>query len=404
MALTSRRTKLSHTARLAMIAVAFTALSLALSGCGNFFVYPGSTTTTPTSCTTSATTTTGTGTNFAYVTNSSCGSQYLNGYAISAGTLAPAIGSPYQLSFTPQAIVINPAHTFVYIATDSTLTAGNIYGYSIGTGGALSILASGSPLIGENVAAMEVSTDGKYLFSLNSDGLTLEQYSIASTGLLTFAANYPLTGPTNGAPIVPTTLKMAPSDDFLVAALGTGGAETFAYNATTGALTPTANINPASTSIGIYGVTVDAKDNIYTAGTSLSNSPGLQEFSASTTGAPSSSPIATGVTGNGPHGIVLSANSTFVYVANFTDGSISGFSTTASNGILPALSGSPYTAPSNVIALGHDSSGSYLMATGYSSSSGIQIYSIASAGNLVSSATAASGTSTVIPATLALTH
>jgi 6-phosphogluconolactonase (cycloisomerase 2 family) len=381
---------------------ALSALSIAafaLTGCGNFFVPPGTTTTTTSGTGTS------TSTDLAYFTNSATGTQYLNGYAVSAGALTAANGSPYNLGFTPQAAVLSTPNSFLYVASNSTLAAGAIYGWSVAAGGALTVLSSGAALASENTAALEVTTDGKYLFSLNSDGLTLEQYSInTSTGALTLAANYSLTGPTDGAAIVPTALKMAPTDDFLVAVLGTGGAETFTYNTSTGALTPAANFNPASTSIGIYGVTVDTNNNIYTVGTSLSNSPGLQEYSANISGVPASTPIATATTGNGPHAVVLSANGSYVYVANFTDGTISGFSTTPSSSVLPALSGSPYAAPSSVLALGRENTGKYILASGYNATSGFEIYTIGSTGVLTSSAIAPSGTSTVIPTSIALAH
>jgi 6-phosphogluconolactonase len=383
----------------ALQALCCAALALSLTGCGDFFVKPTTTTTTSTGTSTS--------TDLVYVTNSSSGATYLNGYVLSAGTLAAANGSPYSLgsTLTPQAAVLTPSNGYLYIASDSTISTGAIYGWSVAAGGALTVLNSGSALAAENSAALEVSTDGKYLFSLNSDGITLEQYTInTSTGLLTLAGNYPLTGPTDGAAIVPTALKMAPSDNFLVAVLGTGGAETFAYSTSTGALTASASFNPASTSIGIYGVTVDANNNIYTVGTSLSNSPGLQEYSASSTGVPNATPIATATTGNGPHAVVLDSTGTYVYVANFTDGTISGFSTTASSAVLPALSGSPYAAPTSVVSMGRDNSGKYLLAAGYNSTSGVELYTIGTGGILTSSATAATGTSTVIPTAIATAH
>jgi 6-phosphogluconolactonase (cycloisomerase 2 family) len=396
MAQPSRRIATRRTARPVMVAVAFTlALTLPLTGCGNFFVANTTTTTTSTS----------TSTDLAYLTNSAKGTQYLNGYAVSSGTLAAANGSPYNLGFTPQSAVLSTPNSYLYIASNSTLAAGAIYGWSVAAGGALTVLNSGGALVSENSAALEVSTDGKYLFSLNSDGLTLEQYSInTSTGALGFVGNYPLTGPSDGAAIVPTALKMAPSGGFLVAVLGTGGAETFAYNTTTGALTASASFNPANTSIGIYGVAIDSNNNIYTAGTQLSNSPGLQEYAANSAGVPASTPVATATTGSGPRAVVLSGDGSYIYVANFTDGTISGFSTTASSGVLPTLTGSPYAAPSNVVALGRDNSGKYIVAGGYNATSGAQIYTIGSAGALASAAIAATGTSTGIPVSLAMAH
>jgi 6-phosphogluconolactonase len=375
---------------------AFTTLVLALTGCGNFFVYPGTSTSTATTCT-AATTTTGTGTNFGYVSNSSCGSTYLNGYALSGGTLVPAVGSPYSLGFVPQAMAVTPNNSYLFIASDSALNnnQGYIYGYTIGTGGVLTILNSGSALQAENTSSLAISPDGQWLFSLNTNGTTLEEYQI-SGGTLTAGPVYAYAGAASGV-VTPSAITVAPSADFVVLSLGTAGMITFPFNTTTGALSSTDSLyTPSSSTVGIYSATVDISNNIYVASTS-----GLLTFSATTSGALTLT--GTGAAGSGPHTIVLNSGYTFDYIGNQADSTITGFPRVS--GTATAISGSPFSAPTDISALGRDSSGTYLLAGGYNSTKGIELYSISStSGALTSLASTGSGTSTSIPVAIALTH
>ena len=365
------------------------------AACSGFFVYPGTSS--------SSTSTSSSSKDYAYITDSTSGSTFLSGYAVSSGTLVAATSAPYSLGFLPQSVVVSIPNTFVYVASNSqTSPPGAIYGYSIGTGGALTILNSGTALASENSAALEVSPDGNYLFSLNADGLSIEQYSInTTTGALSYFNNYSVYGAADGGAIVPSALKFAPSGNFLTAALGTGGVDVFAYSSF-GGLTYTANIGPANTQLGFYAVAIDASNNIYCAGTSTTASPGLQVFSATSLGVPSTSTIATGVTGNGPHAVMLSSTGSYVYVANQADGTISGFAT--GTGTLTAVASSPFIAPPTVSALGRDNTGDYLLAAGYSATSGLYIYAIGSSGALSASNTVATSTTTSVTSSIAMTH
>jgi hypothetical protein len=386
-----------------LVALLLSAATLGLSSCGAFFVCQGKAscpTTTPTTTTcTAASATTVTGTIYGYATNSTCGSNtYLNGYTLSGGALSAATGAPFNLTYIPQTAVITQANTFMYIASDSA--TGSIYGYSIGTGGQISILGGGSPLVTENAVALEVSPDGRYLFSLNSSGFSIEQYTInTTTGLLSLAANYPVT---SSSTIVPTALKFAPSGNFLVATLGTGGAEIFPYVVNTAASTGSLDsthaqaITPTSSSVGIYGAAIDASNNIY-----LALTGGVSVYSATSAGVPTLLKSYTG--GNGGHQAVLNPAGTFLYVANFSDSTISGFSV-ASGGVLTALTGSPFNGPTNVISLGITSNGSNLLANGYNTTNGLQIFSIGSTGALTQSGSTGTAASTLIPAVIAMTH
>jgi 6-phosphogluconolactonase len=372
-------------------------LALGLSGCAGFFSCEGKT-----SCPATGTGTgTGTGSttaDYAYVANSSAGSTYINGYAVSAGALTATTSSPYQLSYVPQAMVVSPNNSFLYVASSATTATGSIYGYSIGTGGALSVLSSGSPLQTESAASIAMSPDGNWLFSLNIDGLSMEQYSVnTSTGALTFAANYSYSGASSGV-VTPLSVKVAPSGDFVAIVLGTAGVVTFPFTTSSGFVGQNYKIiSPSNASSGLYALAIDGSGYLYTAGTA-----GLQVFSTDSSGVPTQVGTAS-TTGNGPRAVMVNPAYTYVYTANQTDGSITA-DALGTGGTLTGVTGSAFAGPSTVTALGVDSTGAYLVAAGYSATSGIQIFSIGAAGALTLSGSAASGTSTANPVAIAMTH
>jgi 6-phosphogluconolactonase len=282
-------------------------LALGLSGCAGFFSCEGKT-----SCPATGTGTgTGTGSttaDYAYVANSSAGSTYINGYAVSAGALTATTSSPYQLSYVPQAMVVSPNNSFLYVASSATTATGSIYGYSIGTGGALSVLSSGSPLQTESAASIAMSPDGNWLFSLNIDGLSMEQYSVnTSTGALTFAANYSYSGAASGV-VTPLSVKVAPSGDFVAIVLGTAGMVTFPFTTSSGFVGQNYKItSPANASSGIYALAIDGSGYLYTAGTA-----GLLVFSTDSSGVPTQVGTTAYTTGNGPRAVVVNPASTYV--------------------------------------------------------------------------------------------
>jgi 6-phosphogluconolactonase (cycloisomerase 2 family) len=390
MALSSRR--------ISLLLTAVPLLSLAaLTGCAGFFVYPG----------TSTSTTSSTG-DYAYVSNSASGSNYINGYSLSGGSLVATTGSPYSLGFVPSAMVVSEANTFLYVASSATLSGtGVIYGYSIGTGGALTILNNGVGLEAENTSALDVSSDGQWLFSLNSDGLTLEEYGInTTTGLLTAEGNYPITA-TAGGVVTPNALKIAPSGAYIACALGTAGVDVFAFNTSTGVASSSAGVlPPANTASGFYSLAIDSGNDLFLGGTNglvvytvVANSNG----SVTSTLASSSSGYTLG-TGN--QSVAVSKASGYVFAGSQNGGSgstVYGYAI-GTGGALTAVSGSPFNGPTDVAALARDSTGNYLLALGYSATSGTQLFTIGSAGALTSTSTAADGATLTIPSVLALTH
>jgi 6-phosphogluconolactonase len=393
--------------------VVLSAVTVLLSGCGNFFSCEGKADC-PTTCVASSTVTCPTGggsssADYAYVANSATGSTFVDGYNLGSGTLT-AIGAPLNFDYSPTSMVVTPAGTFMYAASDASLNTTNpgegfIYGYSIATDGALAILGGGNPQFSENDAALAVSPDGQWLFTLPtvqlgaSSGLINEYPINNSTGDLGATANSYDTVSAPTGTITSLSLAVAPSGEYFAAALATGGANVFSFDTTTGVGSANpARIEPGSASSGIYAVAFDSNNNLYCAGTA-----GLQVFPISSSGAIASTPVGTYSLGNGPRSIVINSASTYVYVGNETDSTISAYSI-GTGGVLTAVSGSPFAGPTSVNALAIDSTGKYLIASGYNASSGIQLYTIGSTGALSSTASAGTGTSNVIPGAIAATR
>ena len=391
---TSRRfTSRPNPAHLCALAL-LSAITL-LSGCGGFFVCEGKTSCPTTPCTTNCPTT---GVNFAYVSNPSSSSNTVNGYNLANGNLTTnATGAPYSFGYSPIAMVVTPANTFLYTASNPALSTGYLYGYAVGTGGALNILSSGMPLVTESAVSLAVSPDGQWLFVLDANGLTLSEYSInTSTGALTFnttGAISPASGTVNN---VSNQVAVAPSGDYVAVAIGTGGVQTFTLDTSTGALTPQNPINPGNSQVGFFGVAIDANNFLYVAGTN-----GLTVFSATIDGVPTL--LKTYTAGNGPRSVAVNTAGTFAYVGNKTDGSISGFSI-GTNAVLTPIAGSPFAGPTLIGALAFDQTGAYLITSGYNDTTGIELFAIGTTGALTSSGTAASGTTPSILSAIATTH
>lgn len=375
------------------------AATLLLASCHNFFVCEGKA-----SCPSSGSGTGSTTDDFAYVSNSSSGSTYISGYDLTNGSLTALTGSPYNLDFVPVAMSISPNNAFLYIATLPGASNPGIYLYSIASTGEPSIENSGDVYISTTVSSMDISPDGNYLFVLSSAGDLLSEYQAnSSTGALSFVTSLSLPGTTcalAGSPISQTcTVKVSPTGEFVAVSLGTAGTAIFPYTSSSGITSSSGTlVSSGNSTIGDYSVAFDDSNNAYIARTSALDIYAVNSSTISLT-----SNNAYGSSTATPRSVVLSTDYDQVYTANEASSNISGYSI-GSGGALTAISGSPFTGPTNVSALGVDSSGGYMVAAGYNSSSGVQLFSISSSGALTLVTSAASGTSTAYPVVLAMSH
>jgi 6-phosphogluconolactonase (cycloisomerase 2 family) len=387
---------------------AFSALGLCatflLAGCNNFFVCEGKASCPSTGGGTGAATT-----DFAYVSNSSTGSTYVAEYDLTNGSLATISGSPFNLQFQPVALNISPNNLFLYAATLPGAANAGIYLFSIASDGSLSAANNGNVLIGDAVSSMAISPDGGFLFALRSDGTGIDEYQInSSTGALALALTIPVPVSictlVNSTPVSQTcSVTVAPGGQFVVAALGTAGDAIYPYTSGSGVTTTTpVQISSGSTQsapTGDYSIVLDDNNFVYIARTAALAVYQITD-SAGDAVLKSTASYNSGVT---PRSVVLNSSHNYVYTANEGAGTISAYGI-GSNGVLTAASGSPFAAPTNVSALGVDNSGKYMVAAGYNSSNGVQLFTIGSTGTLTSVATAATGTSTAYPVVLAMSH
>ena len=382
------------------VATALALLStVLLSGCAGFFISPTSTTTT-TSTTTPTPSNSG---DYAYVANSSAGSTSLSEYNVSAGSLT-SVGT-VNLGYVPVALAVAPSNQFLYAASAPGSTAPGVYLYSIASGGALAAVNGGNILATDTVAAMAISPDGNWLFTVNSSGFTMNEYSVdTTTGQLTLRSTLSLPGVSctlgSGTPVSQNcSVAVSPSGQYAVVALGTAGDAVFNYSSgagITGSSFSTIASGFSTTNFtGDFSVVLDANNYAYIART---DSVGIYAIGSTVTneGTLNYAP------GLAPRGVTLNRSYNYLFTANEGSGTISALSVGA-NGVLNTV-GSPVSGPANVSALGVDNTGLYMVAVGYDASAGVRLYSLSSTGVLTQVAAQASGTDTVLPALVAMTH
>jgi len=334
-----------------------------------------------------------TGTNIVYTANT--GTTGISAYSMSTGALVSVNGSPYSLTFAPTAIAVNPANTFLYVAG-----LGVVYAYSIGTGGVLTVANNGTAVANGNVVSMDISPDGNWLFTLDADGASLEQYAInSSNGTLTPASGATY-GYGSGITVVPKQVKIAPSGAYVVLALGTAGEIVYIFNTSTGALTESQRLS-APTTTSDNAIAMDKKT-AYLFIARSGTSSGTWVYTIGNAGAlnvVTGSPFAAG---NQPSAVVVDNTATYAYVANKGDGTISAY-TIGTNGVLTAVGGSPYTSGASVTALAADSTGKYILAASAGSQPDLGMYAFdtTTTGRIFA---VSSTTSTLNPVAVAVTH
>jgi 6-phosphogluconolactonase len=309
---------------------------IALAGCGKFFV--------PNTgggggCTTNCSTT-----DFMYVANQNQTTPTLAAYSFASGSLAAVTTTPYTLTTVPSALAINPANTFLYLGG---LTNGSIYEYGINSNGTLTAENTGNPvasIIG-GIASMKVDSTGGFLIVANAASASISVFSIdSSSGALTQTTGSPVTltqgNPTGIGTQALSHLLITPNNQLVYVSEGTAGVDILSFASATGTLTETGHLAPLGTNNSDQGLASDPNSAfLFVTETGVS---GVRVLSIDTTGAlheVTGSPFPTGL---GPSAVLVDLTGTYVYVTNRTDGTISGFSLTATTGALTALNGSPF--------------------------------------------------------------
>jgi 6-phosphogluconolactonase (cycloisomerase 2 family) len=121
-------------------------------------------------------------------TTSTANPGWVFGYAVgSGGALTAATNSPYQAGVKPSALVADPTNRFVYV-TD--YASSQMIGYSILDGSTLSFLTNGPFKTGNEPSAIVIDPRGKFLYLSNELDNTVGAYSIdLPTGTPTTTVN-----------------------------------------------------------------------------------------------------------------------------------------------------------------------------------------------------------------------
>jgi len=344
----------------------------------------------------------GTTSNRIYVANQAASS--IGGFVIGTGTLAAVNGSPLAPGYKPLSMAVTPNNSLLYVGA-----ANGIFVYFINSDGSLTVPSTGSQPAGVSAPALTISPDGQWLIAL--DGLTqqLDIFQInSSTGALT-SVNAPTTYSPASGTWQPSDVRVSPDGTLIFAALGAAGDVVFTFNTTNGVATLTQTLGTGNVQTADFGLAVDAKTGfLYFARSGTNGGVAVYSIGAGgllnpVTGTPFAA-------GSGTFSVVLDKTGTYVYAANRTDGTVSGYTivpgaTTAALSLTP-LNGSPYTSGLGVQSIGIDSTNKYLLAVAVNGSPDLTMYSfdIAVPGKLIPATSIATGVDPAGAVSLALTH
>jgi 6-phosphogluconolactonase len=130
------------------------------------------------------------------------GSSLIDSFAVAGGHLTPAPGSPFPAQgagpFGSEFRPTNPSQLFVSNAHDGP-GAGTVSAFDVAGDGTLTSIGS-SPFADEQTAPcwVEISHDGRFLFTVNTASNSISRYSIATDGSLQLLGSTPFSTPHAG--------------------------------------------------------------------------------------------------------------------------------------------------------------------------------------------------------------
>jgi 6-phosphogluconolactonase (cycloisomerase 2 family) len=175
----------------------------------------------------------------------------------SDGRLTPAAGSPFAAQgagpFGSEFRPTNPSQLFVSNAHDGPGN-GTVSAYDVTAGGVLDPI-SGSPFADHQTAPcwVEITHDGKFLFTVNTAVSTISRFSIAADGTLTLLGSTPFSSTGLGA----EDARLAPDGNTLWV-VDTGVGKVSGFTVSDGNLTELPS-SPTSLPAGVhpFGIVVD---------------------------------------------------------------------------------------------------------------------------------------------------
>jgi 6-phosphogluconolactonase (cycloisomerase 2 family) len=375
--------------RMRRLAVLMFAGVVSLAGCGKFFTPPstgggGS----------------GSSGNNLYVANSQSATATIAGFAVGTSALSVLNKSPYAGAVGATCIALTPNNNFLYVGTGTY----GIFVYTVNSDGSLT-LANNSIAVATGIIPSSIVVDpsGSWLIVSDQLGQQLLSYSInTTTGVLTNLTTNHVALSSDAS----THMAITPNGEFIYVPVGTAGVDIISFNSTTGSLTAAGSLVPLNAQGADQAVATDPNGTyLFVAETGSATNLGLRQLTIGTNGAlteVNGSPFATGV---GPSAILVDATGGYVYVANSTSGTITGYSL-STTGTLAAISGSPYTAGKLPVNLVEDNTKSYIAVVDSGGTPDLQLYKFdaTTPGKLDPVATATTGTDPTFPLAVAATH
>lgn len=172
-------------------------------------------------------------------TSSTANPGWIFGFAIgSGGALTPASNSPYRAGVKPTGIALDPANRFVYV-TD--YASNQLIGYSVTSGTTLSFLISGPYKTGNEPTAVTIDPRGKFLYVTNALDNTVSAFAIDLTTGIPAAAINTTGSTTNATDTQPNAIVVEPAEGRYVYTANTLGNSVsgFRLNPNTGTIEPT---------------------------------------------------------------------------------------------------------------------------------------------------------------------
>jgi 6-phosphogluconolactonase len=172
-------------------------------------------------------------------TTSTANPGWVFGYTVgSGGALSASNGSPYKAGVKPSALVSDPTNRFLFV-TD--FASNEVIGYTIQGGSTLDFLINGPFKTGNEPNSVTIDPRGKYMYISNGLDSTVSAYVIdLTTGTPSAAVNTTGTQ-TNSTDTTPVSVIVDPAlGSYVYTANNQGDSISgFHLNATTGALQPT---------------------------------------------------------------------------------------------------------------------------------------------------------------------
>lgn len=265
----------------------------------------------------------------AYITLPQAGSVRLLRLNDATGVITADAQTPTVTGLTPTGLALHPTKPFLYTANSS---GNSVSQYTIASDGTLTVTGAATPA-GSGPREVVIDPTGSFLLVTNTLSDNIYVYSIdPGTGALT-AVGSPVFANTG-----PTAMVMTPSGNFVYVTNPIGFVTAFSFSA--GVLTPVPN-SPFAADRGVSALT-GTDSFLYTANTLANNVSGFQINADGSLKPLQDSPY-TSAGGTGPSAIAIDPAKNIVYVTMpGSSFSIWAFKIDPNTRVLTAVSGSPF--------------------------------------------------------------